>query len=150
MADAKTDKALEREMRRDAAKTARKKSLGTLLFVYWLLLAFAGTGIAVCLGLARNDWIVWSSSVSPSAQSTAHAVGLVLACAAAGICAVMGLDFIARRSQFVLGPFAIALGGTFPLGFAYGPHWIPFAAGLGAIAFGILTLFIIDRRAARG
>jgi hypothetical protein len=149
MKAAKSDADLEKELSRGERMRARKKSLNILVILYWLLLAIAGTTVAVCLGLARNDWVFWASDISPDGQATASSVGLVAACVGAGICGVFGLIVMLLKRQLVIGLTSMALGGSF-LYFFIGPTWLPFAAGLGALFLGIIVLWLGDRKEKRG
>jgi hypothetical protein len=144
----KSDKALEKEMRRDGAKIARSKSLMLVGIITWLLLAIVGTAIAVCLGLTRNDWILWSSDVSAGTQDGAASAAQVFGWIGAGVCGLLGLVFVLFRKQLVIGPLTVALGAAFPL-LVYGPTWLPFALGGGAILVGLVVLKLVDRKASR-
>ncbi len=121
-----------------------RKVAKKLFTTFWVLAALLGTTIAVGLGLARNDWIVFTSNVSIDTQEIGGWIALGAAYGAAAILGIYCLVAVFGNQLWLLMPF-LALAAAFPA-LLYAPHWASFAFGGGAISLGILTLKIADVR----
>jgi len=145
----KSDAQLEKEMTRAERKRERAKSRNILVILYWLMLALAGTTIAISLGLARNDWVFWTTDVSAGVQATALFVSNVAAVIAAGVIGLFGLFVLLFKRQFIIGTVSLLLGSSF-LYLLIGPTALSLAAGPAALVLGVVTLMVIDRKEKRG
>lgn len=124
------------------------KGFKSLFLIFWVLAAVMGAAVAVGLGLARNDWLVFASDMSASVQRTGWYVAAGGAIGGSVILGLYGLLSIFRKRQWLLFLPCLMLAATFPA-LLYAPHWTAFAFSGGAIVFGIIALKLIDRKATR-
>lgn len=123
-------------------------SLKNLFFIFWVMAAFGGALIATGLGIAHNDWIVFSSEIAADGQELGWYLAVSCASVGGAIMGLYGLLSILRKRQWLLLLPCLALGAAFPA-LLIAPQWSVFAFGGGALALGVVALKLSDRKATR-